>query len=303
MRRWSLAVLIGSLCFGSVAATFGQQIPSVMKQTTARPPQQAQRQIPPAALGRQPTPAPVPKTNTTSNPNNFNPNNSPVAGDLATEQQPIPTNPGQILLKEASAKASTAKDDGDFSEVIAIASEGMKEKPGQAGEEYGRKLLSWAHNRRGQAFAEHGLHDQAIEDFTAALSYDPQLWRAIHNRGVSLASKGDKQAALADFNRSLELNKGFANTWANRGELHAELGKHDLAARDFNEALRLNPQDGPSYLGRGKALARLGKVRESLQDFDNAAALNPKMPLSVYNVPKPTAVSKPGQQPPKSIKP
>jgi tetratricopeptide (TPR) repeat protein len=191
----------------------------------------------------------------------------------ANEPGPLPSasgNPGQILLREAAEKAKTAAQDADLSEVIAIAEEGLKEKPGQEAAAYGRKLLSWAYNKRGQHYAENQIHEAAIEDYTKALQYDPAMWRAIHNRGVSYASTERAREALADFNRALELNKGYANTWYNRAELYYEVGAFDKAWRDFNEAVRINPQDAAFIAGRGKSAARLGKTREALADLEQA---------------------------------
>ncbi len=127
------------------------------------------------------------------------PTPAPIQPETTPEKMPVPQNAGQLLLKDAAQKASTAKDDGDLSEVIAIASEALKEKPGAEGIAYANKLLSWAHNRRGQNFADNQLYDQAVEDYNLALSYDPTMWRAVHNRGVALAGAGKKREALADF--------------------------------------------------------------------------------------------------------
>ncbi|MDX1962508.1 MAG: tetratricopeptide repeat protein [Pirellulales bacterium] len=197
-----------------------------------------------------------------------------AASDLAAAA--AAGNPGQILLKEAAEKAKTAADDAQLSEVIAIAEEGLKEKPGQEGTAFGRKLLAWAYNKRGQKYAENQIYDMAVEDFTLALQYDPTLWKAVHNRGVSHASLQHPREALADFERALQMNKTHANTWFNRGQLHYELGAYDKAWRDFNEALRLNPQDAAFIAGRGQAAVRLGKVREAMQDLDFAVKADPR---------------------------
>lgn len=204
------------------------------------------------------------------------PTMAPVQPETTPEKMPVPASAGQLLLKDAAQKASTAKDDGDLSEVIAIATEAIKEKPGAEGIAYANKLLSWAHNRRGQNFAENQLYDQAVEDYNMALSYDATMWRAVHNRGVAYAGAGKKREALADFTKALEMNRGFANTWYNRGELQYEMGLYDKAWKDFNEAIRVNQQDAASVAGRGKSSARMGKVREGLQDLDAAVRMMPK---------------------------
>ncbi|MGC4003212.1 MAG: tetratricopeptide repeat protein [Pirellulales bacterium] len=188
----------------------------------------------------------------------------------------MPVSTAQMLLKDAADKAKTAQNDGDLSEVIAIGEEALKEKPGAEATAYANRLLSSAHNRRGQMFAEHKLHDQAIDDFSASLRYDPTLSRTVHNRGVSEAQTGKHNEALADFNKALELNHGHPNTFNNRAELYYQAGMFDRAWKDFNEAVRANQNDPAYVAGRGKCAAKLGKTREAIQDLDYAVKMAPK---------------------------
>ena len=75
---------------------------------------------------------------------------------------------------------------------------------------FAKKLMSWAHNRRGEAFLtlaelradKRGEMEQlALDDFEAATQVDPKNWRAWHNRGVSLGADQDYEQAIKDFDR------------------------------------------------------------------------------------------------------
>lgn len=259
-RRWLLSLAIAVNC-GMSAMAQDYEAPSVMRQPANAKPLNSVNNGKPINMAQRGVPTLAPAQ---ADPN------------ASTEKPPVSINAGQMLLKDAAQKASTAKDDGDLSEVIAIATEALKEKPGAEGLAYANKLLSWAHNRRGQNFAENQLYDQAVEDYNMALSYDPTMWRAVHNRGVAYAGAGKKREAMADFTKALEMNRGFVNTWYNRGELQYEMGLYDKAWKDFNEAVRVNNQDAASIAGRGKAAARMGKTREGLQDLDMAVKMLPK---------------------------
>jgi tetratricopeptide (TPR) repeat protein len=185
-------------------------------------------------------------------------------------------NAGNVLVKEAFKKSDVAKNEGDYSEIIALCEEGIKSGATRENAAYARKLCAWAYNRRGERFAELGNEQEALKDFSSAISYEASNWRAIHNRGVSNATLGKTNEALADFSRALQINRNYANTWFNRAELLADRGEFVRAATDYGEAIRLSPKETEFYVGRGRAFARIGRVREAMQDFTAAIRLDPE---------------------------
>jgi tetratricopeptide (TPR) repeat protein len=185
-------------------------------------------------------------------------------------------NAGNVLVKEAFKKSDAAKNESDYSEIIALCEEGIKSGATRENAAYARKLCGWAYNRRGERFAELGNEQEALKDFAAAISFDASNWRAIHNRGVSNATLGKGNDALADFSRALQINRNYANTWFNRAELLADRGDFARASADYGEAIRLSPKEPEFYVGRGRALARVGRVREAMQDFTSAIRLDPE---------------------------
>ncbi|MDZ4817625.1 MAG: tetratricopeptide repeat protein, partial [Planctomycetota bacterium] len=185
------------------------------------------------------------------------------------------TNPGNVLIKDAWTKSSTAKDEGDFSEIIAMCEEGLKHKPSKENTAYAQRLCAWSYNRRGERFSELGNEAEALKDFTAAISYDGNHWRAIHNRGVSHATLGKINEAMADFTRALQINPAYANTWFNRGELRSDQRDYAKAVTDYTEALRLSPNEGEFYSRRGFAYSRSGNHKQAMSDFNTAIKLKP----------------------------
>jgi tetratricopeptide (TPR) repeat protein len=185
-------------------------------------------------------------------------------------------NAGNVLVKEAFKKSDVAKNEGDYSEIIALCEEGIKSGATRENAAYARKLCAWAYNRRGERFAELGNEQEAMKDFTSSISFDASNWRAIHNRGVSSATLGKSNEALADFSRALQINRNYANTWFNRAELLADRGDFARAAADYGEAIRLSPKEPEFYVGRGRAFARVGRAREAMQDFSSAIRLDPE---------------------------
>lgn len=213
---------------------------------------------------------------------------APKFDDLGTEENPIieggadklpkahEVNPGNVLVQEAFKKSESANNEGDFSEIIALCEEGIKNGATRENAAYARKLAGWAYNRRGERFAELGNEEEALKDFSKALSNDPNHWRAIHNRGVSYASLGKPHEAINDFSRALQLNRNYANTWFNRGEIYMDRGDFGRAVADYTEAIRLSPKDAAFHDARGRAYIRLGRTRDALEDLNTALRLEPK---------------------------
>jgi len=228
------------------------------------------------------------------------------AAGAADSQAAEGTPPGQIrpenpkpvaageksLIALAYGKTQAAKTTKDYTEIInmcRLAREGPL-TPKQT--EYAKRLMSWAHNRRGEASSKEAgpmiaagrltdarkLEDQAMADYQKAVELDPTRWQAVHNRGVSYAQQGDRDKALADFNRTIQLEPNFPNAWFNRGGISFERGDFKSAAADFGRVIRLKRDDAEAYASRGRAYCRLSRHAEALADFNQAIRLDPKDP-------------------------
>jgi tetratricopeptide (TPR) repeat protein len=122
---------------------------------------------------------------------------------------------------------------------------------------------------------DEGRQQEAIRDFRAAISLDPNCSLAIHNRAVTLAQHNETAAALRDFNRVIELNPGLAIAYRNRAELLAMLGRIDEALRDYTRAIEGQPDNAELYRARGSAWHRAGDFEQALADLNRAIELAP----------------------------
>src|SRR5436190_3132327 len=69
----------------------------------------------------------------------------------------------------------------------------------------------------------------AIEDYTFAISFDPQFALAWNNRGVVRYLKGELDHAIADCTKAIELKPDYAEAWNNRGNARLDKGRLDEA--------------------------------------------------------------------------
>ena len=110
----------------------------------------------------------------------------------------------KTLISQAYQLTNTAKNVEEYSEIIRLCTEAEKAELTKEQSDYVKSLLGWAHNRRGEVFAEQATqaHDtrkpeqarqldgKALADYEASLQFDPNRWKTWHNRAVSRAISG-----------------------------------------------------------------------------------------------------------------
>ncbi|OHB80684.1 MAG: hypothetical protein A2W31_12820 [Planctomycetes bacterium RBG_16_64_10] len=190
---------------------------------------------------------------------------------------------GPDCIKQAYQRSQSAQTPADYTSVVTLCQEGIALGVTEETRTYARQLLSWAHNRRGEAAAAAGQDAEALRDFDTAVQYDKTRWRALHNRGVSRALAGQYAEAIADFSRTIELNPQFANAYFNRAEMRYELGQFAAAIEDYTRALQLAPDDSAAQNSRGHAYFQLGAYRAAISDFTAALAISPDNAAALTN--------------------
>ncbi|MBS4012137.1 MAG: tetratricopeptide repeat protein [Bacteroidetes bacterium] len=104
-----------------------------------------------------------------------------------------------------------------------------------------------AYFRRGLAKDNLGLTEEAIEDYSTAISIEekPVFY---NNRGINKAILGIYEEAIHDYNMAIELDNKYAIAYINRGYAYSEIGRLIDACKDFNKALELEHFMAPSLI-------------------------------------------------------
>jgi tetratricopeptide (TPR) repeat protein len=131
-----------------------------------------------------------------------------------------------------------------------------------------------AYYNRGQAFMNMEQVENAIHDYSAALSLNPFYQEAVYNRGIAYERIGAFDLALRDYDRALVLNPSNYHALNNRGILYGRSGSYDISIACFDRALAINPKHPESYFNRGITFSSMGKTRDALEDFSRAIDLN-----------------------------
>lgn len=167
---------------------------------------------------------------------------------------------------------------------------------------------AWA--GRGDAYRLKGDTDLAINDYTRAIEFSPDNFRARYGRGLANRQRGSIDAAIEDlswatkldptsewawtalgaayvlspdldqavlaYSRAIELDHADAVAWAGRGDAHRLKWEPVEAIADYSSALELDPDMGPAWCGVGEAKQLMGDRDGALAAFDKAFRLDPE---------------------------
>jgi tetratricopeptide (TPR) repeat protein len=129
---------------------------------------------------------------------------------------------------------------------------------------------------QGVTLANQGNYSQeAIEQFTRALSLNPNHADAYVWRGYVYHYLNKYQQAIDDCNQAIRLNPNHVNAYINRATAYNYLKNYEQALNDSNQAIRLNPNDASAYINRAFAQIELGEYQQAIDDCKEAIRLNP----------------------------
>ena len=195
---------------------------------------------------------------------------------------------GKNLINDAYKNSKTAETVEQFTEILDLCKGALHDELSQAHVAYAKKLMAWAHNKRGEEYVDQAVKSAnqddskqaldfdalALNDFENSIVLDAKRWKAYHNRGVSRALMGKFGPAQADFDQAIKLYGKYANTWFNRGEIHYQNENYDRAIQDYTEAIRIQPDDAGFYSARANALFETQQLPLALSDFDRAVQID-----------------------------
>ncbi len=143
---------------------------------------------------------------------------------------------------------------------------------------FSSKLLARMHCKRGIAYRNLRVYEQALEDFDYAIELDSKYVRAYTQRGIVYRNLREYEQALVDLNRAIELDPRYAWAYAQRGHTYRLCKEYPQAIEDFDRALELDPKYARAYIQRGIAYRELKKFEQAIEDFNYALSLDPLLP-------------------------
>jgi tetratricopeptide (TPR) repeat protein len=140
------------------------------------------------------------------------------------------------------------------------------------------------HLEQGLIAQRQGDNEAAIENFTEALRFDPDLAVAFLNRGIAFKNKADYERALQDLEKAIELLPNvpavtpfLTHAYFQRGEAHRLKGDYEQSLADFAKAIELSPRNYDAYLQRSVVYEKMGDLDRAKEEKDKAIQLNPQL--------------------------
>lgn len=146
-----------------------------------------------------------------------------------------------------------------------------------------QELRLAAFKARAGAYADRAAHDQAIADYTQAITLKPNDGEAYAGRGEARLAKRDTDGAIADFTQAIRYNGDSAPLYVTRGYAQLVKGNPAEAVADFTVAIGLDPKNASAYNNRGLAYRKKGDFALAIEDYTTAIRLNPSYALAFNN--------------------
>jgi tetratricopeptide (TPR) repeat protein len=190
--------------------------------------------------------------------------NTETAGQSAQSQVEIPKDRG-LTETLAGIKSSRvrAKLQNDYNTEMASGAYAIV----AGSEEY------MVHFINGRQFRNIKRHDDAIAEFTRAISLNPVFGFAYHYRALSYDDKGDSGAAINNYNFLVNLLPNLWYVYNDRGVLYEKTGDLTRAMADYNKAISLDPGQAIPYNNRGNIYAENGEFDRAITDYTKAIAV------------------------------
>jgi tetratricopeptide (TPR) repeat protein len=140
-----------------------------------------------------------------------------------------------------------------------------------------------AYQVRGLAYYQQGSYEQAIADFTQAISIEPDFDEAYSNRALAYGAMGDYEKALEDFSIVLQIRPNDSQSLVNRGLIYKQMGLSAEAIADYSQAIELNSNDAVAYYNRAILYDELGQDLLAIADYSRAIEIDPLLTEAYYN--------------------
>jgi tetratricopeptide (TPR) repeat protein len=167
--------------------------------------------------------------------------------------------------------------------------EESEEKIGELIAEYTRELKNHPKDvatliKRGDLYFQVHEFEQAIEDYSDAISLDARADEAYFGRGMALGRFGQITEGIQDLSIYIKRHPDSSRAFTKRGVRYLWLHDDKRAEKDFAVAIKLNPANAEAHDDLGVIYARRGKYETALQHFTAAVKIDPSYFKAFHNL-------------------
>jgi len=135
--------------------------------------------------------------------------------------------------------------------------------------------LAWAYENRGWLYNESAESDRALRDFSDAIRLDPNLYQAHFGRGLIEMDRKDLDGAIEDFAEAARIDPSSANAYYNRGIAYSYKKEYDRASANLDAAIQMNPNYPAALAERGYVYLQKREPEKAIGDFSASIRLDP----------------------------
>jgi tetratricopeptide (TPR) repeat protein len=167
---------------------------------------------------------------------------------------------------------------GNLPEALRLVTDGLALLDRELAPDEHRLHRSVLRYNRAQVLAGLGRLDEALADYDAVISADPNYPEYHFDRANLLHRLGRDEEALAEYDTTIALGPPFPEAYYNRAELWLDADETDLALAGMSYVLELDPAFVDAYVNRAGSYLGNGDPAAALADATAGLALDPDNP-------------------------
>lgn len=144
--------------------------------------------------------------------------------------------------------------------------------------------LSAISSRQGSKLLDEGKYEEAIEEFTRAISEDQSNPVFYYYRGLSLEKSGNIEKALEDYQKAVELKPDFLLPLTRTGRIYAKKENFEKAIEFYKKAVELGDKDTTTYYNYAVCLMNIGSNKEAKDILEFLLSLDEKYSDAYYQL-------------------
>jgi tetratricopeptide (TPR) repeat protein len=109
------------------------------------------------------------------------------------------------------------------------------------------------------------------------LHYEPGSAKTWNNLAIALADNGKYQEAIEDYSKAITLDDTYPQSHHNLANAYAALGKYELAQEEYLKAIEMDNRFFHSYLALGKLCLFKGEKEKAMGYFRKALEIYPNL--------------------------
>jgi len=131
----------------------------------------------------------------------------------------------------------------------------------------------WPYIQLAQIYLLKGAYYEAVDLLSREPLLDRQSSVAYTLRGIAHNAAGRPEEAIGDYTEAISFDPDNLAAYTKRADLYFKRGDFELAAADLTRAIEINPGDQSAYVMRATSYANQGRYEAALEDYGKAAGL------------------------------